>query len=142
MLLTQFKPIFYFYTPCKRQKASRFLMLSRGIEMKQWLKSGWIGTENKVIYSFLFTYLFRKHKYMQRKNTSYKFKQKYVCRWPVENQKYVLLPGTFKHRHHIRDKLLITFVWSPSEKYALQGSLLFKFKADYYNFKYSVLDIN
>ena len=33
----------------------------------------------------LFTYLFRKHKY-KFTNTSYNFKQKYVCRWPVENQ--------------------------------------------------------
>ena len=55
---------------------------------------------------------------------------------------YFWTPGTFKHRHHVRDKLLITFVWSPSGKYALQGSLLCKFKADYHNFKYSVLDIN
>ena len=37
-----------------------------------------------IIYYLLVTYLFRKHKY-KFTNTSYNFKQKYVCRWPVEN---------------------------------------------------------
>ena len=60
----------------------------------------------------------------------------------LQKTKYVLSPGTFKHRHHVRDKILVSFVWSPSGEYALQGSLLCKLKADYYNFKYSVLDIN
>ena len=61
-----------------------------------------------------------------------------ACRKP----KYVLSPGTFKHRHHVHNKLLITFVWSPIKNTVYRGSLLFKFKADYYNFKYSDLYIS
>ena len=38
--LTHFSPVFYFYTPEKRQKAQGFMKYSGGIEMKQWAKMG------------------------------------------------------------------------------------------------------
>ena len=37
---THFSPIFYIYTPWKRQKTKGFLMFSGGVEMKLWAKMG------------------------------------------------------------------------------------------------------
>ena len=38
--LSNLTPMFHFYTPWKRQKTSRFLSSSGGIEMKHWCKMG------------------------------------------------------------------------------------------------------
>ena len=43
-------------------------------------------------------------------NISYKFKQKICLQVACRKPKYVLSPGTFKHRYHVNEKLLITFV--------------------------------
>ena len=37
---THFSPMFYFYTPWKRQKTFGFQMFSGGIEMGHWAKLG------------------------------------------------------------------------------------------------------
>ena len=38
--LTHFQPMFHFYTPWEHQKTGVFLMFSRDIEVKHWLKMG------------------------------------------------------------------------------------------------------
>ena len=40
LILSYFKPIFYFFTPQKRQKTRCFLTFLGGIEMEHWLKIG------------------------------------------------------------------------------------------------------
>ena len=67
---------------------------------------------------------------------------KYVCRGSVENQNMFCCQAPL----NIEIVSVINF-WSllydpPAENAHCRVSLLFKFKADYYNFKYSVLDIN
>ena len=39
-----------------------------------------------IYYLFIYLFILQTQIYTIKKNTSYKFKQKYVCRWPVENQ--------------------------------------------------------
>ena len=39
-VLTHFRPMFPFYTPCKCQKTSAFLTFSEGIEREHWLEMG------------------------------------------------------------------------------------------------------
>ena len=39
--LPNFKPMFHFYTPWKRQKTSGFLMFSLGIEKEHWTIGSW-----------------------------------------------------------------------------------------------------
>ena len=108
------------------------------------LLDGWASfsfTTNETKHDSIYFFISQTQIYTIKK-CKFKFKQKICLQVACRKPKYVLLPGTFKHRHHVGDKLLITFVWSPSGKYALQWSLLFKFKTDDYNLKYSVLDIN
>ena len=64
-----------------------------------------------------------------KKNTSYRFKQKYVCRWQVENQNMFCRQAPLNI-----DIMSLINIWS-----LFYDPPLFY---DYYNFKYSVLDIN
>ena len=61
---------------------------------------------------FSFTYLFRKHRY-KFTNTSIQIQaiilNKNMLQVACRKPKYVLSPGTSKHRHHVRHKLLTTF---------------------------------
>ena len=57
-LLTHFMPLISFCTLWKQQKASRFLMFSRGIERDQWHEMGWKLSEileNYLRYYFGFS---------------------------------------------------------------------------------------